>query len=40
LFWIIWRMLRPVYIEPPPQLQIVIHIHSAHILVQTRETGR
>jgi hypothetical protein len=39
LFWIIWRMLRPIE-PPPPQLQIVIHIHSAQVLVQTRETGR
>ena len=42
MFWIIWRMLRlsePIE-PPPPPPQIVIHIHSAQVLVQTRETGR
>ena len=40
MFWIIWRMLRSsLLIEPPPPppLQIVIHIHSAQVLVQTRD---
>ena len=43
MFWIIWRMLRsslliePPPPPPPPPLQIVIHIHSAQVLVQTRD---